>query len=634
MNKINLIISLLLILISGIAKAQEPVNSQTIPDSLKANAYSVVRLNTIDYTYHNSNSAEQQNTYIVTVMNDKGNSAAYFICYCDKFKEMKNFSGELYDANGCLLRKIKQSEVKFTEYSSGLASDGKTYYYECNAPSYPYTVKYKWETKYQKGIIGFPVFSPVNEYNQSVEKASYSILLPTNIEFKHKAINIPDSVYQIENNNKGIKYSWSLNGIPALEKEPFSPDIQERIPAVYATPISFSFDGSEGNLSDWKTFGDWQYKLLENRGILPQERIEYFQNLVKDAATDQEKVKLIYDYLAQNTRYVSIQLGIGGLQPIEASKVCATGFGDCKGLTNYMSAILKALGIPSCYTVISTDNPNIIKDFASANQMNHVILQVPLPNDTLWLECTNMELPFGYIHNSIAGHNALLVKATGGEICRLPTYPDSLNIENNNIAITLSEDGNTSAKVTNESYLFQYEAKLSFTKLSPLEQTDYLRARVNLPQAQITDIRFKENKTSNPNICINYQMESKQYGNKTNNRLFLPVNAFRKGFGKLSNNKRKNNIFIRYGYKDVDKITITLPSNYTVEALPKPIFLKDDYGTFFSLVTIKDSVITITQNLQLNSGEYDVSKYPDFVRFCTAVDNGYHAKLVLKKTEE
>lgn len=59
MNKINLIISLLLILISGIAKAQEPVNSQTIPDSLKANAYSVVRLNTIDYTYHNSNSAEQ-----------------------------------------------------------------------------------------------------------------------------------------------------------------------------------------------------------------------------------------------------------------------------------------------------------------------------------------------------------------------------------------------------------------------------------------------------------------------------------------------------------------------------------------------------------------------------------------------
>ena len=129
-------------------------------------------------------------------------------------------------------------------------------------------------------------------------------------------------------------------------------------------------------------------------------------------------------------------------------------------------------------------------------------------------------------------------------------------------------------------------------------------------------------------------MGSKQYGNKTNNRLFLPVNTFRKGFGKLSNNKRKNNIFIRYGYKDVDKITITLPSNYTVEALPKPIFLKDDYGTFFSLVTIKDSVITITQNLQLNSGEYDVSKYPDFVRFCTAVDNGYHAKLVLKKTEE
>lgn len=85
------------------------------------------------------------------------------------------------------------------------------------------------------------------------------------------------------------------------------------------------------------------------------------------------------------------------MQPIAAADVNRTGFGDCKGLSNYMRAMLTELGIPSVYTVISTTNRRLLADFASANQNNHVILQVPLPNDTLWLECTNPTLPLGYV---------------------------------------------------------------------------------------------------------------------------------------------------------------------------------------------------------------------------------------------
>ena len=89
--------------------------------------------------------------------------------------------------------------------------------------------------------------------------------------------------------------------------------------------------------------------------------------------------------------------------------------------------MLKELGIASTYTIISTTNERLLPDFSSANQMNHVILQVPLPQDTLWLECTNPSLPFGYVHQDIAGHDALLIEPDGGKMCRLPTYPDSLN---------------------------------------------------------------------------------------------------------------------------------------------------------------------------------------------------------------
>ena len=113
--------------------------------------------------------------------------------------------------------------------------------------------------------------------------------------------------------------------------------------------------------------------------------------------------------------------------------------------------MLKEIAIPSTYTVISTTNERLWPDFSSANQMNHVILQVPLPKDTLWLECTDPSLPFGYIHHGIAGHAALLIAPAGGSIHRLPTYPDSLNTQHIIATITLSPTAETQIEVNEKS---------------------------------------------------------------------------------------------------------------------------------------------------------------------------------------
>ena len=46
-----------------------------------------------------------------------------------------------------------------------------------------------------------------------------------------------------------------------------------------------------------------------------------------------EKIRVLYRYLQQNHRYISVQVGIGGMQPISASAVYTNGYGDCKGLS-------------------------------------------------------------------------------------------------------------------------------------------------------------------------------------------------------------------------------------------------------------------------------------------------------------
>lgn len=83
-------------------------------------------------------------------------------------------------------------------------------------------------------------------------------------------------------------------------------------------------------MESWQSYGEWQYQLLSGRDQLPPTLKEELQKRTANCNTPYEKIAAIYQYLASTTRYVSIQLGIGGLQPIAAADVNRTGFGDCK----------------------------------------------------------------------------------------------------------------------------------------------------------------------------------------------------------------------------------------------------------------------------------------------------------------
>lgn len=414
-----------------------PVRAQGIAD----NSNSIIVEAQTEVICKSMTQSVERETRTVTILNKKGLDAAHFFCSCDMFRSLQKFSGELINASGQSVRKIKKSELLKSEYSSSLSTDDYLYYYECNYPSFPFTVKYVWEVKCNNGLIGYSTFMPQTDFNQGVEKSAYRIELPAGQQCRHRALNTDGKNIQIKESTgpEGQQIiEVSATQLPPIQSEPFGPSFAQLFPRVYFAPSAFSFDKTQGDMSTWQKYGEWQYDLLNGRDQLTEPFKSKLRELTANCGTDREKVKAVYDYLAKTTRYVSIQLGIGGLQPIAATDVCRTGFGDCKGLSNYTRAMLNELGIPSTYTVISTTNERLLPDFSSANQMNHVILQVPLPQDTLWLECTNPQLPFGYVHQDIAGHDALLIEPTGGRMYRLPTYPDSLNTQQITARISLS----------------------------------------------------------------------------------------------------------------------------------------------------------------------------------------------------
>jgi hypothetical protein len=468
-----------------------------------------------------------------------------------------------------------------------------------------------------------------------VQKATYRLNIPADLKIRTKSLNnMPKLPKTME--SKGRKtHSWQVENLTVIERESFPPLWNDLVPTLYTMPESFVYDRVRGTITDWESYGKWVYSLAEGRNTLPQELKNRIIEMTKDAPTDREKVKILYDFLGETTRYVSIQLGIGGYQPMLASDVYKNGFGECKALSFYLKSMLEVIDIPSNYIVIRMDrrNKRMMPDFPSFFEANHAILQVPLENDTLWIEATNPRIPFGFVHNEIAGHDAIEVNEKGGRFVRLPDYPDSLNVEKNTAKVQLNSDGSAEIISSKEWHVKRYDNNFGFNLRRTNEQIDIIRRGIDLPNATINSIRVTEDKSPLPSFIINYDWQTSLYGTRTGNRLFLPVNPFRTQYTWFAKKERKHDIHIWFGDNDIDEIFISIPDDFEIESLPAPVSLSTAYGTFSSLVLPQEDGILIQQSFYFPEGIHNVSEYAEIRDFIEKINAAYSGRIILRRKQ-
>ena len=565
---------------------------------------------------------------VTTILNEHGAGLANFVCSCSKNDELTGFKGQVSDASGRILRKFKESELKRTEYSKYLAIDDYKMYLEYTPPSYPVTITYEWTMESHDNLIEFPYFCPQTDFDISVKKATYRLTAPKDMAIRHTLLNIDKTV---TTSDDGKTLTLELDNLPPLKQEPYSRPLHERLPMAYFTPKDFIYYGIKGQLNSWEDFGKWVYSLINGHEALPDDIRKEIHLITDGLKTDRKKVEVLYNYLGKTTRYVAVLLGIGGLMPASAASVSQSGYGDCKGLSNYMRALLREAGIPSYYTTISTINRRLLPDFASVGQMNHVILQVPLKDDTLWLECTNPRLPLGYLHKDIAGHNAIVISEKGGKFVQLPTYADSFNSVRQHISVILSAKGSADIKLSQTACYGEYEKRLPLVMMDKQDLQRTLLYMTNAPQAVLNRYDIVEDKEQ-VSLSLNTDITSKSYASATGQRLFVPLCPIRKGFTSPNYNQdRTEDLYLVDGCVDESIIRLSIPENYDIEAMPKDLSLEKPFGTFFFHISQQGSIIEVEYHLSLKKGNYDKSLLADLSDFIKQVDNAYRQKVVLKK---
>ncbi len=613
----KVLLSLLLLILPFIAAAQ---------------VYSVVEEYVTDVRYISKTEMVCKERRVITVLDKRGLSAANLLISLNKgYSTLGRFSGSMTDSQGTLLCKIKKSDLEYTEYSEMLADDACSYFYTCEPPHYPFTVTYEWEEKHSNGIAWLPAFVPQGNSDQQVYKARYHIEASPGLDFRYKLFNASANVVESIGDKGGRVLDICMDSLPALHTEPLSPASYEIFPHAYIVPATFVFGGYNGSYETWAAYGSWLFSLMEDRDVLPQNVVAELRQKTASCSTPREKVQVVCDILAATTRYVSIQLGVGGMQPAAAAEVCRTGYGDCKALVNYARAMLGELGIESNYVVINTERENITRDFVNGSQFNHAILQVPLDGDTLWVECTNPTLPLGYLHDGIAGHDALVVTAMGGKLCRLPSYTHSQTVQQNNVAIALANDGSATVGMQRECSGAKYEGLHFFSKLSKVEQRDYLRSCLNMPNAEVTAISYNENREGVPSCAVTCLATVARYATKSGNRFFVPLNPL-KGVSQLpAGDDRRTDVVIKSGTVYVDNVEIVLPDGFMVESLLQPINISSSIASFEVDAVQEGNVVRISQKLSFNKGRYSKELYAELRSVVKALYDVSASKVVVRK---
>lgn len=606
----------------------------SIPDSLKENAYAVIREYTREFELHSLIKATERIRLIITVLDNNGDDYGILNVEYDRNSKVTIYEATIYDKNGKRAKKISQSDISDIPSTDGvtLYSDNRRKVYKPSYGDYPYTVEYEYEIS-RTNLISYGMWFPLYAYNLAVEHSKFTFIHPTDILYKKKEINLC-SGSEIKYDGKRILETWVSDFMRPVEYEPFAVNFSERVPNLDLMPVKLVYDNYTGTATNWKEYGQWINDLFSGRDELPESEKIKITKLLENRRDTTEKIRLLYEYMQENTRYVGIQLGIGGYQPFPASTVIETGYGDCKALTNYMHSLLRQIGIVSYPALVSAGEyiKPFYSDFPNFHQFNHVILCVPLKKDTIWLECTNSGSPFGFLGNFTDDRDVLLITGDGGKLSHTKKYGAEENLRTSHAEFIIDRTGSASCTMKTQYRGLQYYYISGLFSSSKEEQKQWLNKNSSFPSQQVNDFNIKNYKQTGPLATIEESLVSKNYCSFTGNYMIFPLNLSNAAEpAKKMTKERKSDFIINRSSIDYDTLIYTIPRDYKIESHPSGKTINSAYGEYTYSVSIDTNKITYIRKLVIKQGRFKASEYKSFYDFYLAVSKADNEKVMLSR---
>lgn len=445
-------------------------------------------------------------------------------------------------------------------------------------------------------------------YTQSTEpiaRAEYVLITP-----KTRAFHFNKPPHKTEEKGDTKVFSYVFENVPPLEPEPMMPPLAETLAHVHVSTYK-----------SWDDMGRWYWGLVKDQFTADDEVRRRALEITKGATTEAEKVRAVYDFVVQKTRYVALEFGIHGFKPYRCAQIFARGFGDCKDKATLIVTMLKELGINATIVILRTGlRGDFGTDVASLAPFDHAIAYVPSLD--LYLDGTaeftgSTELP-----SMDRGALAIQINEGKPKLVHLPVPDEKQSIGSKRIEATLAADG--SAQI-------DWKMDVSGSNASSWRQRYHAKAtqkqRVQedlsneLPGVEITDVKTNDLDDVEQKVSLKAKGKAPSLARKDGESWTVPVGAREhlvRAYAALSS--RKRDLRIQALSTQENESVMKLPAGAKITSAPRAADGKSAFGYYKVETETNGSTVRVKTTVALTKPRIAATEYPAFRSFCEQAD--------------
>lgn len=257
-----------------------------------------------------------------------------------------------------------------------------------------------------------------------------------------------------------------------IPDEPLSPNLSEVAPLIVGSTFQ-----------TWTDFRTWYTTAIQGFTVPDEEMKRLAASLTRGKTTRDEKLRALFNFVADNIRYVNFVSAEGWL-PNRPQQLLARREGDCDDKAILLITLLRAVGIDAEEVLVQTRErgqpSTVLARKAVIPAFDHGIAFLPGPNGGQYLDATSPESRLGPLPSMDARAPAFRIQGGAAEMTTLPSSSPKDHGSDVSWRLLLHPDG--SADLTGEETAMGDAAFWLRSSLTQVDaRTDYVRDHLVAP---------------------------------------------------------------------------------------------------------------------------------------------------------
>jgi transglutaminase-like putative cysteine protease len=411
---------------------------------------------------------------------------------------------------------------------------------------------------------------------------------------------------------KNTIYRFTVKDAPAYKSEYRDLGIAYTEPHIIIQIKSFEDNGQKTrlfqNTADLYSWYSHLYNLAGNDQSALKAQVA---RITDGKKTDEDKIRAIYYWVQDNIRYIAYEDGYSGYIPTAAQEVLSEKYGDCKGMANLLTEMLKIAGYQAHFTWIGTRHIPYDHSVPAMCVDNHAITTLYFKGKEYFLDGTEKYAPFGENAFRIQGKSALIENGEKFDEKKVPVGKASDNTMKTSATLTLSDKslkGHVKVVMTGEERKDFHNYYQSVPKHA---QQDYLKEMLEFGNSNLTAANVKTSDLSNRDIPVEIEgdIDLTNNVNVIGDNQYVGIDFFPKNLRSfMPDEKRTRGYDFESIFSYEDEIELVIPPGKKCIDLPTKLVVDNPAYAFSGsyelagnkvklkkTLTIKDAIIPAEQ---------------------------------------